>query len=64
MNNGSYELVFNFNLNQVLSQVDLSNATDGDGDGLIEIGPNDTDGNQSLANAIKNKIKDSCELDD
>ena len=64
VNNGSYELVFNFNLNQVLSQVDLSNATDGDGDGLIEIGPNDTDGNQSLANAIKNKIKDSCELDD
>lgn len=64
VNNGAYELVFNFDLNQVLSQVDISNATDGDGDGVIEIGPNDTDGNQSLANAIKNKIKDSCELDD
>lgn len=64
VNNGSYELVFNFNLNQVLSQVDISNATDGNGDGLIEISPNDSDGNQSLANVIKNKIKESCDLDD
>jgi hypothetical protein len=64
VNNGSYELVFNFNLNQVLSQVDISNATDGNGDGLIEISPNDNDGNQSLANTIKNKIKESCDLDD
>lgn len=64
VNNGSYELVFNFNLNQVLSQVDISNATDGNGDGVIEISPIDTDGNQSLANTIKNKIKESCDLDD
>lgn len=64
VSNNSYDLVFNFDLNQVLSQVDLSSAVDGDGDGVIEIGPNDTDGNQALANLIENSIEDSCDLDD
>jgi hypothetical protein len=64
VSNNSYDIVFNFDLNQVLSMVDLSGAVDGDGDGLIEIGPNDTDGNQALANLIANSIEDSCDLDD
>ncbi|NNT71504.1 DUF4382 domain-containing protein [Flavobacterium sp. IMCC34852] len=64
INNNSYDLVFNFDLNQVLSMVDLSSAVDGDGDGVIEIGPNDTDGNQALANLIEDSIEDSCDLDD
>jgi hypothetical protein len=64
ISNNSYDLVFNFDLNQMLSLVDLSGAVDGDGDGLIEIGPNDTDGNQALANQIANSIEDSCDLDD
>jgi len=64
INNNSYDLVFNFDLNQVLSLVDLSSAVDGDGDGVIEIGPNDTDGNQALANLLENSIEDSCDLDD
>ncbi|MEM0543206.1 hypothetical protein WFZ85_11315 [Flavobacterium sp. j3] len=64
INNNSFDLVFNFDLNQVLSQVDLSNATDNDGDGIIEINPNDTDGNQSLADLLKDKIEDACDLDD
>jgi hypothetical protein len=64
VNNNSYDIVFNFDLNQVLSLVDLSSAQDGDGDGTIEIGPNDTDGNQALANQIANSIEDSCDLDD
>jgi hypothetical protein len=64
INNNSFDLVFNFDLNQVLSSVDLSTAVDGDGDGLIEIGPNDTDGNRALANQIANSIEDSCDLDD
>ncbi|WP_295337557.1 hypothetical protein [Flavobacterium sp.] len=64
VSNNSYDIVFNFNLNQVLSMVDLSGAVDGDGDGLIEIGPNDTDGNQALANLIANSIEESCDLDD
>lgn len=64
INNNSFDLVFNFDLNQVLSNVDLSTAVDGDGDGLIEIGPDDTDGNRALANQIANSIEDSCDLDD
>lgn len=64
VSNNSYDLIFNFDLNQVLSMVDLSSAVDGDGDGVIEIGPNDTDGNQALANQIEDSIEDSCDLDD
>lgn len=64
ISNNSYDLVFNFDLNQVLSQIDLSSAVDGDGDGVIEIGPNDTDGNQALANLLEDSIEDSCDLDD
>lgn len=62
--NNNYEVVINFDLNQVLSLVNISNANDGNGDGVIEISPSDPDGNQSLANQIKNAIKNSCELDD
>jgi hypothetical protein len=64
ISNNSYDLVFDFDLNQVLSLVDLSSAVDGDGDGVIEIGPNDTDGNQALANLLENSIEDSCDIDD
>lgn len=57
-------VVFNFDLNSVLNSVDLSLATDINKDGLIEINPNDSDGNQLLANQIKNKIKEFCDLED
>jgi Domain of unknown function (DUF4382) len=57
-------IIFDFDLNAAINSIDFSVATDGDGDGIIEINPNDTDGNQSLANVIKDKIKDSCDLDD
>lgn len=49
INNNSFDLVFNFDLNKIIDMVDLSSAQDGDGDGVIEIGPNDTDGNNELA---------------
>lgn len=57
-------IFFDFDLNAAINSIDFSVATDGDGDGIIEINPNDTDGNQSLANLIKDRIKDSCDLDD
>lgn len=57
-------IVFDFDLNAAINSIDFSVATDGDGDGIIEINPNDADGNQSLANLIKDRIKDSCDLDD
>lgn len=63
INNGSYDLVFNFDLNQVLSMVDLSGALDGNNDGIIEIGPNDSDGNNALATQLHDHIEDSCEME-
>lgn len=64
INNSTTTLYFNFDLNAVVNSIDFSTATDGDGDGVIEIHPNDPDGNQSLANEIKNRIKDAVDLDD
>lgn len=52
INNNSLEMVFNFDLNQLMDMIDLSSAEDGDGDGVIEIGPNDTDGNNELAQLL------------
>lgn len=52
INNNSFDLVFNFDLNQLMDMIDLSAAVDGDGDGIIEIGPDDTDGNNELATLI------------
>lgn len=57
-------IVFNFDLNSVISNIDFGSATDNDGDGLIEINPTSEDGNQSLANAIKDKIEEFTDLDD
>lgn len=64
VSNNSTSIVFDFDLTLALNSIDFSIATDNNGNGIIEINPNDTDGNQSLANLIKDKIKDSCDLDD
>lgn len=58
-------IVITFDLNDVLNPtlgVDLSSAVDGNGDGVIEIGPRDSDGNQALAEAMKRAIKNQIEL--
>jgi len=65
INNNASEITITFNLDFILGAstgVDLSNAQDGNGDGIITISPNDTDGNQSLANQLKEKIKDYADL--
>lgn len=62
INNNSLEIAIHFDLNAVLANVDLSTATDNDGDGIITISPQDTDGNNGLANALKEAIKDQIEL--
>lgn len=54
-NNNS--VAFEFDLVSVFNLVDLSSATDGNGDGTIQISPEDEDGNNQLANRIKNAIK-------
>jgi hypothetical protein len=63
----SSELVINFDLDAVVGingLVDLSIATDLDGDGTITISPEDQDGNQALAAALKSAIKAQIELMD
>lgn len=54
-----------FNISQFmnsLNQIDLSQATDNNNDGLIEIFPNDEDGNQDMADALKDNIKMAADL--
>lgn len=62
--NSSFDLVFNIDLDQVLSEVNLSAAVDGDGDGVIEIGSDDTDGNNALATQLNDHIENHCEMED
>jgi hypothetical protein len=47
-----------FDLNNLFSLVDLSNATDRNKDGTIQINPSDEDGNQNLADNIMDAIDD------
>lgn len=64
VSNSSFDLVLNIDLDQVMSQVDLSNAVDGNGNGVIEIGPDDTDGNNALATQLNDHIAHACEMED
>lgn len=61
----SQGIVINFDLGQILDSVngvDLTLATDGNQDGTIEISPEDSDGNNALAEAIRHKIKEYINL--
>ena len=54
-----------FDISQFLNslhQIDLSLATDNNKDGLIEIYPNDNDGNQDIADKLKDNIKMAADL--
>lgn len=62
VNAGLNSIIINFDLDNILNQVDLSQATDGDNDGLIEINPNDDDGNEDLADALKDALENNIEL--
>lgn len=58
-----------FDLNQLISSIDFSSATDGNEDGIIEISPDDEDGNRQLADQIYDRMDDIInafedELDD
>ncbi len=57
-------IVINFDLSLLFNSnsINFNQAQDGNNDGLIEISPNDPDGNNSLANQIKEKIKDIINL--
>ncbi|WP_224484407.1 hypothetical protein [Robertkochia aurantiaca] len=62
---GTESITINFDISMIFSHdfgVDLSVAADGNGDGTIEISPMDEDGNNGLADAIKEAIKKHIEL--
>ncbi len=64
---GMVDFTVTFDMSQFLSslnQIDLSTATDGNEDGMIEIHPNDQDGNQDLADALKQNIKATADVID
>jgi len=65
--NGGVNFIVQFDISQFLSslhQIDLSMATDNNNDGLIEIFPNDQDGNQSIAKELKENIRMTADLID
>lgn len=64
IDNNTREVVINFNLATVINMVDLSTATDNDGDGVIMISPTDEDGNNALAKKLRQAIKAQIELMD
>ncbi|WP_445384374.1 hypothetical protein ACT6NV_10335 [Robiginitalea sp. IMCC44478] len=64
---GVVNFTVTFNMSQFLSslnQIDLHAATDENQDGLIEIYPNDMDGNQDIADALKDNIKATADIID
>ena len=62
ISNGFNSIIIEFDLAGLFSTVDLSNATDNNGDGIIEISPNDDDGNNNLADQIKDLIEEYADL--
>lgn len=65
VNNNEVDLTINFTVSQFLNSntdIDLSKAVDGNNDGLIEINPNDPDGNKEIAHDLKENIKMAADL--
>lgn len=67
LNEQNLKLYIDFNIAQIINNLTTSNlsaATDGNNDGTIEIGPDDADGNNDLAEKIIEALEESIELDD
>ena len=65
--NTGFVLFVDFNLDALFGAngtIDLSQAQDGNGDGVIEISPDDTDGNNILAVKILSELEEATELDE
>lgn len=65
VNDNEVNLTVNFTVSKFLNShtiIDLSQAVDGNEDGLIEINTNDPDGNKEIADALKENIKMSADL--
>lgn len=62
---GVVNFTVQFDISQFLNSlntIDLSLAVDGNNDGLIEIHPNDDDGNQEIAQLLKENIKETADI--
>jgi len=59
---GKAAFIIEFNLDRILANVNFTNATDFDNDGIIEIGPNNADANGSIFNVIRNNIAASVQF--
>jgi hypothetical protein len=55
--NGTQNLVLTLYMDKLLEGVQPAWVSDGNSDGLIEVGPNDVDGNQEAYEAIKENIR-------
>ncbi len=65
INGDTENLVIDFDLSMLFNHalgIDLSQAQDGNEDGLIEISPSDPDGNNELAGKIKERLKQVIDL--
>jgi len=65
IDSGINTIIISFDLDDLFNTntgIDLSDATDNDGDGLIEINPEDNDGNNDLAEDIKDAIGNIIDL--
>ncbi|WP_372793790.1 hypothetical protein [Lutibacter sp.] len=66
--NGTTEIAtINFDLSAIFgaaSTVDFSGVTDGNGNGIIEINPNNDDGNAAFADFLKNLLEEHSDLDE
>ena len=65
VNGNTVNVVVKFDIDLFLSslhQIDLSTAVDGDEDGLIEINPDNDDGNSDLADQLKDNIKLAADM--
>ncbi|MDC6350297.1 hypothetical protein PP178_01940 [Zeaxanthinibacter sp. PT1] len=65
INDATTNLLIDFNLSALFfdaAGIDLSQAQDGNNDGTIEISPSDEDGNNELAQAIRNKMREVIDL--
>jgi len=65
VNGNTVNVVVTFDIDLFLNslhQIDLSTAVDGDEDGLIEINPDNDDGNSDLADQLKDNIKLAADM--
>ncbi|WP_226389832.1 hypothetical protein [Penaeicola halotolerans] len=61
---GDAEFILQFYVDRMLANIDFSTATDGNDDGIIEIGPGNIDGNGALYSIFRNQLEDAIEFDD